>query len=62
MKVATFVFQGGLYHPANKEAISACAVLSRMKLRDSDMPWMRSNGYDPRLTNGQEIGKIDITV
>lgn len=60
MKVAMFVYKDGLYYPANKNAVAECAKLSRMKLRDSDMVVVISNGYRAFLTNGQEIGKVNI--
>lgn len=60
MKAATFVHKDGLYYPANKNAIAICAIVSRMKLRDSDMPTVRKEGYIPFLTNRTEIGKVNI--
>jgi hypothetical protein len=49
-----------VYYPANKNANAVCAILSRMKLNASHMIVVRSRGYTPRLTNGTEIGKVEI--
>lgn len=53
---------GSYYLAANKTAGYLGVKLSKMKFRDSDMAYVRAQGYIPRLTNGQEIGKVKLDV
>ena len=62
MKIAKFTYGNGQYWPANKEAIAACAILSKMVLSADDMLAVKSKGYDARLQNGEPIGKLDVRV
>lgn len=57
-----FTTDGQTYYPANKDAVALCAVLSRAKLSSVDIITLRAMGHDPRMTNGERIGGIDICV
>lgn len=59
-KIATFTRGFGHYYPANKDAIAACAILSKMVLSPDDMVTIRSKGYETRMINGEPIGRVDI--
>jgi len=58
MKIATFTEGHGIYYPANKEATAMCAILSKMRLTYPDLVAGRALGYDTRLVNGTEIGRV----
>jgi hypothetical protein len=62
MKPASFTHKDGVYWPASKNAIAVCAILSKMRLKDADMLDVRREGYTPVFTNGQVIGRVDLTV
>jgi hypothetical protein len=63
MKRAFFVPDGhGKYLPANKAATAAGVIISKMYLTEIDLITIRSKGFIPCLTNGQEIGKVDVLV
>lgn len=49
-----------VYHPANKAAVDACDVLGRRAIPETVMPQLREHGFDPRLGNGEPIGRVDI--
>ncbi len=61
-KIARFEYGDGFYYPANKHATGVCSILSKMRLTEKDMLAVRTEGYIPTLTNGQEIGKVNISV
>jgi len=48
--------------PSNGKATELCEKLGRLRLSMTDMVTARAMGYDPRLTNGERIGGIDICV
>ncbi len=50
----------GYYVPANKAANAATAVIGTRYPREKDMLAIRAAGWIPCLTNGQEIGKVDV--
>lgn len=50
----------GFYLAANKDAVAVSARLSKMRLNEYDLITIRGMGYVPRLTNGSEIGKVEI--
>lgn len=62
MNAALFTYGNGIYWPANKNAAYISHVLSKRFLREEDMLTVKSKGYEPMLTNGQHIGKVDLTV
>lgn len=53
---------GTYWLAANGVAARLGAKMSKMKFRDSDMQIVRYEGYVPMLTDGTEIGKVDIKV
>jgi len=57
-----FTTDGHEYWPANVVAVKLCEEMRRMKLNSTDIITLRAMGHDPRLTNGQRIGGIDINV
>lgn len=59
MKNALFWFNGIEYTPGNKDAVGACAILSKVRLKYSDMVIVRSKGFNPMLMNGEAIGHVD---
>jgi hypothetical protein len=62
VKIATFVFDSerNRYLPANGNAMAITAIVSKRFPRREDMIVIRSYGYEPRLTNGELIAKVDI--
>lgn len=48
------------YLPANKNAVAVGAIFSSWVLDASRMGAVRSHGYTPRLTNGEEIARVDV--
>lgn len=60
-RTASFIQLDGVYYPANKNATAVAAILSRRTLLADHMLVVRSHGYTPRLTNGEEIGKLDVS-
>ncbi len=55
-----FVTNGHFYLAANKDAVALSSRLSKMRLTEYDLITIRGMGYMPRLTNGEEIGRINI--
>lgn len=53
---------GEYYLAANGIASLMGAKLSKMKFRLSDMSYVRAQGITPRTTNGEIIGKVNISV
>lgn len=62
MKSAMFTMKEDIYYPANKNAIAACAIMSKMRLRKGDMLYLPNYGYEPILTSGQAINRVDVRV
>jgi len=64
-KIAEFSYHamGDYYLAENKEAARAGLILSKMRIRHSDMITIRSMGLTPvDSVTGQEIGKVRIDV
>jgi hypothetical protein len=61
-KDAIFIHRNGYYWPDNKDADKACAIMSKMKLKESDMLTIRIKGYRTFLRNGEEIGRVGFVV
>lgn len=59
-EVALFIRDGEYYLASNKAAARISLILSKMRLKHSDMVTVRANGYIPMLTNGTEIAKVRI--
>lgn len=61
--VAQFVYdpEADRYWPANKNAARACLVLNKMAVPPQDLLAVRSQGYRTLLTNGTEIGWVEMT-
>lgn len=59
-RTAFFTHAEGVYFPANKNAVAVAAVLSRRVLDEGHMILVRTHGFTPRLTNGTEIGKVEV--
>lgn len=64
MKQAMFTFDAVTmcYWPANKNAIAACAILSKMRLGEHDMVTVKDKGFEPILQNGEPILRVNILV
>ena len=59
-RTAVFTTDGQHFYPANKNAVAVGVILSRRTLDATHMILVRSHGYTPRLTNGTEIGKVEV--
>ena len=57
---ATFIYvkEGDYYLAYDKNAARVGAIISKMKIRETDFLAIRSKGYRPMLKDGGELGKI----
>ena len=62
--VALFVYdaEADRYWPANKNAARTCLLLSKMSVPPADLLAVRTQGYRTLLTNGVEIGWVELVV
>jgi hypothetical protein len=58
----TFTQADSNFLPSNGKANELCDKLKKLRLSMTDIITLRAMGHDPRLTNGERIGGIDICV
>ncbi len=59
-RTALFTHADGVFYPANKNAVAIGAIMSRRTLDATHFIIVRAHGYTPRLTDGREIGKVEV--